>query len=85
MIKHTEGPWERFETSVYFPNTKGGFDLRGCPNAEANAALCAAAPDLLEALEGLLHAYNDPGNTGSTHDDKVTAARAAIARARGES
>ncbi len=54
-----------------------GRDLR-----KANARLIAAAPDLLSALEGLLLAYNDPGNTGSTHDDKVGAARAAIAKAR---
>ena len=54
-----------------------GRDLR-----KANARLIAAAPDLLQALEGLLLAYNDPGNTGSTHDDKVEAARAAIAKAR---
>jgi hypothetical protein len=51
---------------------------------EANAMLMLAAPDLLEALEGLLHAYEDPGNAGSTHDDKVAAARSSIAKARGE-
>lgn len=50
----------------------------------ADARLLTSAPCLLEALEGLLHAYEDPGNTGSTHDDKVAAARSAIARARGE-
>ena len=50
----------------------------------ANARLIAAAPELFEALQGLLDAYSDPGNTGSTHDDKVEAARAAIAKARGE-
>lgn len=49
--------------------------------AEANARLIVAAPDLLSALEGLLLAYSDPGNTGSTHDEKVEAARAAISKA----
>jgi len=50
---------------------------------KANAALIAAAPELLEALQGLLFAYEDPGNTGSTHDEKVIAARAAIEKATG--
>ena len=54
------------------------------PNQRKVANLLAAAPDLLEALEALLCAYQDPGNTGSTHDDKVFQACAAIARARGE-
>lgn len=51
---------------------------------EANARLIAAAPDLLLALDDLLFAYCDPGNQGGDHDDKVEAARAAIAKARGE-
>jgi len=46
-----------------------------------DAKLIAAAPDLLQALNGLLFAYEDPGNSGSTHDDKVLAARTAIAKA----
>lgn len=41
------------------------------------------AADLLEALEALLIAYCDPGNQGSDHDEKVEAARAAIAKAYG--
>lgn len=59
----------------------------GCTSefAEGNALLMAAAPELLEALESLLHAYCDPGNEGSDHDEKVKAARAAIAKAQGTS
>ncbi len=52
-------------------------------NWRDDAALIAAAPDLLEALDALLIAYCDPGNQGSDHDEKVEAARAAIAKARG--
>ena len=44
----------------------------------ANASLIAAAPDLLEALEDLL------GWQTLAPDDVVAAARAAIAKARGE-
>lgn len=54
-------------------------DLR----AQLNACEQSKA-DLLEALENLLFAYEDPGNEGGTHDDKVLAAKSAIARARGE-
>lgn len=62
--------------------TSGPAFIEVAEEVEANTRLISAAPDLLEALEGLLLAYNDPGNTGSTHDDKVEAARAAIAKAR---
>ena len=44
-------------------------------------ALIEQRDELIAALQGLLAAYEDPGNTGSTHDDKVLAARAAIAKA----
>jgi len=52
-------------------------------NTEADARLIAAAPELLRALDDLLIAYCDPGNQGSDHDEKVEAARAALAKARG--
>lgn len=51
------------------------------PDANESICLLDAAPDLLDALQGLLAAYEDPGNTGSTHDAKVLAARNAIAKA----
>lgn len=44
-------------------------------------ALLEQRDELLAALQGLLAAYQDPGNTGSTHDDKVLVARAVIAKA----
>ena len=47
---------------------------------EANARLIAAAPDLLEACEAYVRAYEDV--TGTIHvNDRV---RAAIAKARGD-
>ncbi|MBW3095668.1 hypothetical protein [Pseudohoeflea coraliihabitans] len=58
--------------------------------AEANARLIAAAPDLLEALEGLLAKYTElvsSGDCGSWDPEKeseVIAARAAIAKAKGD-
>jgi hypothetical protein len=62
--------------------TSGPAFIEIAEEVEANTRLISAAPDLLDALEGLLFAYNDPGNTGSTHSDKVEAAQAAIAKAR---
>lgn len=66
MSKHTPGPWEvstnGTDWDVCAPD--GGdmlVDLRGCENAEANARLIAAAPDLLAALRDLVQ-YADPRN-----------------------
>ncbi len=86
--KHTPGPW--IENS--FCGSMGGIGLREVyaetptgPSAicrvaaerqDANAALIAAAPDLLAACEALLL---DP----TPRADAVRVARAAIARARG--
>lgn len=95
MSKHTPGPWHvQDDHGKRWIETNGNDDtiaeihrrtskgsVYSCKEAAANSRLIAAAPDLLVALEGLLSAYNDPGNTGSTHDDKVKAARAAIAKA----
>lgn len=60
--KHTPGPWitdskERTDTARYimaaarpFPHTIARIDLTNRAEDEANAALIAAAPELLEAL-----------------------------------
>ncbi len=59
------------------------------PN-EANAALIAAAPDMLEALEGLLEKYPVVpasqllGDEIKEQSQRLSAARAAIAKAKGE-
>jgi hypothetical protein len=55
--KHTPGPWyhdsdcETHAPVIHFGVGNGGFSLHpDTPNADANAILIAAAPDLLEAL-----------------------------------
>ena len=49
--KATPGPWCSNESRVYFPNLKGGFDLRCAPRADANAAyIAAASPDVVVGL-----------------------------------
>lgn len=69
-------------------------DLANCPNAEANAQLIAAAPDMLVALRGLLApgigTYADGEGFAELldtedHDTRraIDAARQAIARATG--
>lgn len=93
--KHTPGPWYvQDDHGKRWIETEGNDDtiaevhrrkrkgsVYSCEEAGANADLIAAAPELLAALQGLLAAYEDPGNTGSTHDDKVQAARNAISKA----
>ena len=54
--KHTPGPWEESvlsdgtEWTVIGPNEDMLADLSQCDNAEANARLIAAAPDMFAAL-----------------------------------
>lgn len=85
---HTPGPW-LFHEGLGWCLVKAGnrevLKYMHSPDHEnqANARLIAAAPELLEVLEDLLYAYCDPGNQGGDHDEKVEAARAAIAKARG--
>lgn len=60
MSEHTPGPWKSFGRYV---NTAEGEPLATADAGTiarenvANARLMAAAPDLLEALRGLLHSY----------------------------
>ena len=54
--------------------------LKAYPNAEANARLIVAAPDLLFALENLLAVKNGEGGTVFDSDE---IARTAIAKAKG--
>ena len=66
------------------------YGIQDGSEASANASLIAAAPDLLEALQGIL-GYFDSGNSVSVsqatikaRSDEVKAARAAIAKATGQ-
>ena len=93
--KHTPGPWTIREPNgaghgVSIPEIGAWFGaMAWAPETMANARLCAAAPDLLEALKGLeglksilLEWHDDhPDEIGDGYFDK---ARSAIAKARGE-
>lgn len=100
MAKHTPGPWVVEENSS--PPLIWGNDYEKPVaevelhrsyadyvdgEAQANARLIAAAPDMLEALENLVAKYNamQDGNIGAqlTNGD-FFAARAAIAKAKGQ-
>lgn len=92
--EHTPGPW-----TIREPNGAGhGFSIPEIgawfgtlawePETMANARLCAAAPDLLEALEELRSAVVDldqDEESSVTHcENLLRKARLAIAKARGE-
>lgn len=93
--KHTPGPWRLSETArdavvcddVSGHDTSDNVDYyEGHLIAEsiigsANRLLIAAAPDLLEALEWMLHAHGADVDGGES--DVIDKARAAIAKATG--
>ncbi|QIG68229.1 hypothetical protein EVB56_038 [Rhizobium phage RHph_Y1_10] len=105
-VKHTPGPWYLInDHCVGGPqNVNGaghgvamcGMRARNEGEVIANARLVAAAPELLMALQDLLHAYSEPdrrlccdgrdcGCMGSTvHQQAEHYARAAIAKAEGK-
>ena len=93
--KHTPGPWVRDCWDILGnAKGNGGGTGHVCevsrPNegdekywedgeADANARLIAAAPDMLEALQAVVSAYENGGMI-----EPIFMARAAIARATGE-
>ena len=98
MSGHTKGPWD-FSWEIQ-PNgcpTVGSKGLMVCmvahsakdpsqrETALANANLIAAAPDLLEALEDALDGVEGNHPLDADIHSWQDAARAAIAKARGES
>lgn len=84
QAQHTPGPWETSSNSdgdwdVCGPD--GGdmiADLKGCDNAEANARLIAAAPELLAALKGAEQIISVSDGHWQAALEKI---RAAIAKA----
>lgn len=99
----TPGPWAIQDCTVISKGTLKVHNIEICDpgrgvdgigkllpidKREANAALIAAAPDLLAALEALDQAENGPWD-GEEQQRYITSAkakcRAAISRARGES
>lgn len=92
MNAHTPGPWkatDKVGNNIFHidASTRGGVAF--CDN-EANAALIAAAPDLLEAMEALfkecamVHKYGGEIYNQKEADAAIQAAKAAIAKAKGE-
>jgi len=92
MSKHTKGPWS-VQGDTYV--TVNSLIITHCKQAgnttleeaQANARLIAAAPELLEALELCLEAiqpYYDSDDDGSMEAAASNAALAAINKAKGE-
>ena len=81
MSGHSQGPWGYEKGVVYDANNRVViiFQQPTPKQAEANARLIAAAPDMLEALEGLMHPCG--GVIGTTK--AIANAKAAIAKAKG--
>lgn len=89
MSQHTPGPWRIGDAghTVFGPKTDAPAPTMVAQRlTRANARLIAAAPDLLAALEDLL----DLGRAGFIRGEDIAvtravdAARAAIAKAKGE-
>ena len=85
--KHTPGPWQAHHDHGWLvvESDKGNLYVRvelgtaACKHM-ADALLIAAAPDLLEALQGLL----DVTDFHELYGSRTEAARAAIAKATGD-
>ena len=88
-MSRTPGPWHiglRPSPMIYGADSSQVADFRGdlldSGEAQANARLIAAAPDLLAALEMI--ANSDKHKGGTFVLELQTIARAAIAKAKGE-
>lgn len=82
---HTPGPWTADEAG--YIEHAGGWGVAKAygsnPTCAANAALIAAAPDLLRVCEKLVQADSGPFPRPAWLAPIVDAARAAIAKAKG--
>src|SRR5690554_4275769 len=97
MSKHTPGPWfinresedvieGKLSIESVNAETKLSYfiaQVDECKSQEANARLISAAPELLEALEAITDLYDT--DEGCRSLQEYQAARAAIAKATGES
>ncbi len=81
MTTHTPGPWTIDDDRFIVSNKMLiGQTFNTCDEYSANARLIAAAPDLLEALEYLVGAYDIAAPTADDWDR----ARLAISKAKGK-
>lgn len=85
-MKHTPAPWYFSNEGVLRVRAKDDDEVvcsyagyENCEREYANAKLIAAAPDLLEALQDAIHAYDKHGE-----HPEWDFARAAISKALGE-
>ncbi len=90
----TPGPWRIVADPMHFDSLTtveagnmvaqvGGLKSN-LKEMEANTRLIAAAPDLLEALQGILYHFVPERGNLKVEDDMIKKAHAAIAKARGE-
>lgn len=84
--KHTPGPWDENNGRVFRGNS-GSIciltDQHSFGEYRANARLIAAAPELLEALQSIIE-IGKRNTENPKYDGYYDAARAAIAKATGE-
>lgn len=85
--KFTKGPWVNSPLGPWIIETKDEIEIADISasslvNATANAHLIAAAPELYEALEDVLYLFGQGDNPDEPKE--VSVARAALAKARGE-
>lgn len=97
QAKHTPGPWEISQNEAgeldICEEGAGDMlaDLAKCKNAEANARLISAAPEMLDALRVTLHRAEQARHSSEQLgpiaaewlDGIITEARQAIAKAEG--
>ena len=77
--------WQIAEVDAYIAFVDGGLVELGAEPRRANARLIAAAPELFEALDGLLSELDStPEIDLSSWGVSTAKARAALAKARGE-
>jgi hypothetical protein len=91
--KHTPGPWgfiyEHKRFTIDAPSLPVGqrdvaMTFGGTDQNEADARLIAAAPELLECLQYLIQGKPGEAQFDRFYDERVKAARAAIAKATGK-
>ena len=94
MSKHTPGPWKHsgstWDDVIELHDSKDvyiGEVQRESAVDDANAALIAAAPELLEALKAITDCVHMEGPAGTTayliSDSRMDAAKVAISKAEG--
>lgn len=84
--KHTPGPWffevDAVEEGIVIRDAHRNKLAYLLNNGNANAKLIAAAPDMAEALKGMLSAFAwEAEGSGSIRDAVINKARASLAKA----